>query len=164
MNDADELDCSLQPLDSKEVEECLKSLLESKNYLVAVTLIGGEILFGDLHFDGKLFDSLKEAEEENFWIPDRAKKESPNWLWGHKLSPIKLDFNSPGGTIHGLAFCIEVYYELISGINPLSWRKLIIKTIENTRGSTPKVKDTLFPPFGKSDVILKRFPRIKHGD
>ena len=40
--------------------------------------------------------------------------------------------------------------------------KLIIKTIENTVGSTSKVDDTFFPPFGESDVILKRFPRIKH--
>lgn len=103
---------ALNPEDNRTI---LKSIVKSNNHSVIVTLINGDILFGDLHLDMQFFETPPEGEE---WFV--AKKMTGEFL-AVKLEPEKLFFNTIDGHEAGDCLFITLNKDIIVDIQHLNW-------------------------------------------
>lgn len=124
----------LDTLDLQIIENSIKTIINSGNWSTILTLVDGELLFGDLHYLPRFFDGTpEEAEKAGLWIPDKGRSRSSEWRFAYQLRPVPLVFNSEEGTKHGRAREIIVRDGLISGIRPLPWtdESLSFQTLKN---------------------------------
>ena len=90
---------NLEPLSLDVIEQSMRQIVESYRTSTILTLIGGDILIGDV------------------WYLD-----SP------VLSPTPLLFNASNGETSGHKRLVEVDWRYISGIGPLPWTRETIAT------------------------------------
>jgi hypothetical protein len=105
----------LESLNSDEIKNICKNIAEFSNYTVSITLVTGEILFGDLRPEMRFFDELPD---ENLWW---VARKNDNKFCSIKLDPGLLIFNTEDGKMYGDSYTISLKNELISDIKPITW-------------------------------------------
>ena len=131
----------LKPLDSQVIEKSIKNAINSGNWSTILTLVDGDLLFGDLRYFPRFFPGTsEEAENAGLWIPDRWTSLPRESRFAYQLRPVCLVFNSKAGTKHGRACHVNIKDELISGIRPLFWTEeslssLTLKNVPNPMAS-----------------------------
>jgi len=129
------LGMALRALKPGIIEAAIKNIINSGNMSVILTLIGGDLLFGDLDYiPHSSAGTCGESENTNLWIPNNWRINGVDY--GYKLRPVCLAFNSKRGIKHGWAYRVEVRDGLISGIRPLPWTReslsfLTLKNVPN---------------------------------
>lgn len=127
----------LEPLNKEILKESIKECYRTGNLSVSITLIHGDLLFGDVHNMPTGFQGTQEeAAKEELWLPEKYKDEPPMMKFYYQLLPIRFMFNSKDGSVYGKAKMIEIPSELISGIKKLPWSEQstssrLIKNIPN---------------------------------
>jgi len=121
---------NLKPLDSETLKASIKDIINEGAWSIVLTLVGGDLLFGDFHYLPRFFsDTSNEAEQAGFWIPDKWRSLSAESRCAYKLLPVCIVFNAKQGTKHGWAHEIEIRDDLISGIRPLLWTEESVSSL-----------------------------------
>lgn len=106
----------LKALNQEELKESMLELIEIDDYSVILTLIDGEILFGDLSPDIRFFDT--KPDEKEWYI----KEEEDNSFFSVRLLPDILHFNDPKGEMYGSSFVINgLNIGIIASIKHVNW-------------------------------------------
>ncbi|MGI6154112.1 MAG: hypothetical protein ACOYJB_09845 [Christensenellaceae bacterium] len=117
----------LHPMIADELEATVRQLLDSGERSVIVTLLRGDVLFGDLRYLPRFFDgTAEEAEQEGLWMPERARAQGPDFRWALRLLPLDLTFNSEAGTIAGQSYTVLVPAEVVADVRPIPWARALL--------------------------------------
>lgn len=108
------------PLEKTDIEQFIKSAILTKSYSLIITLLDGDLIFGDLRLLSRVVSSIEEAETHGLFMPPQELN-IDDFCLAYKLTPVVLAFNSIEGTIHGRAHSIELPNDVIAQLTPLPW-------------------------------------------
>ena len=128
----------LKTLDSQLIESSIKSIINSDNWSVILTLNEGDLLFGDFNYRSIFFSGTpKEAKNSGLWIPDKWESLPPDSRCAYQIRPVCLAFNSKHGTIYGKYHHVEIKDKFISGIRPLFWTEESLSSLKLKNAPNP---------------------------
>lgn len=100
----------------------IAELVKKGNISVIVTLVSGELVFGDLTFDSQNeYLEFIPQQDRSSKIREYIKHVKPKGGWAIK-EDLELDFNAHKGQIHGYAKTIRVPKKLIAEIREVPWK------------------------------------------
>jgi hypothetical protein len=108
----------LEPLDNVRLRERVREVIESRRWSLAVTLISGDLLFGDYF---ALHVPVQDPATEFIHVPSYWDAKTKQLGFGFRLEPFEIIYNTEAGTTHGAANIITLPAGQVAHIAHVSW-------------------------------------------